>query len=280
MEPVSLVIVSAAAGGLVSKLSERIADHLYATFARGHSEETRYRARANTQAFAEEVFRYVDAKLAAGADIPEDRLEDRLTDPDFASTLETATRAASRTSDAERHAILAELVAERLTSQAVTVDTVASTTAIEVLPRLAPLHVEMLGLLAAVQWLRPEWWGDETQATLDEHVRWMADLTAYYDLGITYDRMDLLHLASTGCVLYPTTFPRHVDSLLTNGVPDGYVRWNVGSFFLGTPDGTTLSRLWKLGLCDAELLPVGGKIGWAVYESRSRNRVPAAAGAA
>jgi hypothetical protein len=265
MEPVSIVLASAAAGGVVGKLSERIVEHLYASFTRGHADETRKKAAVNTEAFAEALFRYVDAKLAGETGLAEDRIEERLTDPDFASTLETATRAASRTNNAERHTLLAQLVTERLTSESTSVESVAVATAIEVLPRLAPLHVEMLGLHTATNQVRPCWWGDFSVANEDEHVEWLLSLLSLYDLEIKFQEQDVWYLASVGCIRQvdinwlisrPRTAQTMTDGAVWHRI-EGHVVYE------------RLQQCWAHGLSQTILLPVGAQIGRAVYESRA-----------
>lgn len=269
MEPLSIVIASAAAGGIAGKLSEQITGYVASFFARGHSDATRARAQENVDKFAEALLLRVDARLSQAVPLRPEELEIRLTDPDVAATLESAARTSARTSDSERHGILAELVAERLLAEHVTMDTVAAASAIEIVPRLAPNHVEMLGLLVAISSLRPTWWGDESSATLEEHVGWMRDIAGLYDLAMEYSRTDLLHLASAGCIHYPTKYPAFVDSWLTADVPDGFIAWNLGPAFRGTSVGELVNACWEQGLCESELLPIGSKIGWAVYEGRA-----------
>ncbi|HST62894.1 MAG TPA: LPO_1073/Vpar_1526 family protein, partial [Longimicrobium sp.] len=214
MEPVSIILASAAAGGIAGKLSEQITGYLWSFFANGHSEATRARAQANIEDFVEVFARRLDARLAQAAPSDPLEIEDRLTDPDMAATLESAARTAARTSDGERHGILANLVAERLVGEGITVDTVVAASAIEVLPKLAPVHVEILGLHMAISYLRPEWWGDESLADLDEHADWMKSIVGLYNLDIEYSEMDLLHLASAGCIRYPNQYPASVEDLL------------------------------------------------------------------
>lgn len=266
MEPVSIILASAAAGGVVGKLSERIVEHLYSAFTRGHSDETLKKAAINTESFAEALFRYVDAKLAGQIELAEEQIEDRLTDPDFAATLETATRAASRTSDSERHALLARLVTERLVAQPASVESVATVTAIEVLPRLAPVHVEMLGLLTAVTTLRPEWWGDYDVASAGEHVEWIVNFLSLYDLEIAYDYQDVLHLASVGCVRIDERERLPEYSFLIENQPGDVT---VPHWFAEHPVGKRLTACWVKGLGSATQLPVGLQIGWAVYQRRA-----------
>lgn len=263
MEPVSLVIASAAAGGVAGKLSERIYEHVCAFFQDGHAESTRMKAQENANRFADALLQRMCETLGTALLAQESQIEARLTDPEFAASLESATRVASRTSDGERHTILARLVTERLASHPSSVESVAAATAIDVLPRLAPLHVEMLGLLTALTSLRPEWWGDYEAVGVDEQVQWMVDLAELFDLDMVYEYQDVLHLASVGCVQVSERYPSSPWNLLTIG-PD----CTLATGFEASSAGKRLAPCWDRGLDLATPLPVGVQIGYAVYEQR------------
>ncbi len=99
----------------------------------------------------------VSAPLSLGGGHAEEKMRAALEDPDFTATLENAVYGSARTNSRERHKVLATIVAERLKADGGGVKASASNMAVEILPRLAGVHLEWLGLLAVIYTIRADW---------------------------------------------------------------------------------------------------------------------------
>lgn len=82
-------------------------------------------------------------------------LQQNLHDPDFWAVLQLGTEAAGRTGSEEKHELLARAVMLRLTSGSESVAALASSQAVEMIPRLSSRQLDWLGAAALVYAIRP-----------------------------------------------------------------------------------------------------------------------------
>ncbi len=133
-----------------------------------------------------------------------ERIEGNLNDPDFVYLVRQATISSARTSNPDKHKLLARAVTERLFAQPESLVALASSLACEVIPNLTPTHLSFLGLLSTVTSIRPTYDQEIQQASLEiqqsEYLAWLQyELTVFQPFPkmrpIDYD-----HLQGMSCI--------------------------------------------------------------------------------
>jgi hypothetical protein len=142
----------------VVQLAATVAGGLYLN--RGQSkgrtradEKFRLRTEAHIHTLADQV-----AKLTSrfdDLDAARERINASLDEPDVWVLLEVASTAAGFTSDELKHSALARAVAERLVADTDSTEALASAHAVEIISKLTPHHLQLLGLVALVYQVRP-----------------------------------------------------------------------------------------------------------------------------
>jgi hypothetical protein len=284
MEPLSLILAGAAAAGVTGKIAEKFTEFV-TDLVRGQDNAVQQKATENIAEFLVEL----DKRLREAErqkSISDQQVETALSDPDVAFTIRTALIGAARTASAEKHGALARAVAERLTAPAESNDALASTLAVDAIPKLSGSHLRFLGIAAVVYVVRPipEWFLDESPdgsvgekrrgSRYASYVEWLRTSLERLHLQVTLREMEIAHLVSTGCLAYERKLRR---DLLTNLDPgnswilDPRATWHVSAdlaeFLHLDPIGRDLGSLWTFGLQHVSLTPSGRLIGTAVYES-------------
>jgi hypothetical protein len=218
-------------------------------------------------------------------------------DPDFAAVIHSAVLGAARTNSRERHALLAQAVAQRLVATPGSVRAVASNLAVETIPRLANVHLEILGLLAVIWGIRPRDLipaepaeNDEGEQSVAEVSAMRAAVTPYRDWlmaqlevyrqteSVTDD--SFAHLVSAACITFERKVRRDLKDVLLPGRSGG--AWHRRTMFdtVMRSEGLILYKdawdrwiddLWTAGLQHARPTPTGLLIGCTVHDAKAGN---------
>ncbi|MEW6047106.1 MAG: LPO_1073/Vpar_1526 family protein [Bacillota bacterium] len=189
------------AGALVTKLAESGVEWL-ARLVEAHSPAVQQQARENVRNFmirlAQRVER-LEAELPATARDVFDRALDH---PGCSLLMKKAMLSAAVTSNDDRHEMLVELIAQRLTADENDMVALVGGAACDVVNALAPKHIQLLGLMARLMAIRPSKVIEaHDQDTYDRFVlAWWAPLAK---LTSGLDRVfaiDFDHLAGLGCI--------------------------------------------------------------------------------
>lgn len=294
MDPLSLILAGAAAGGVAGKLAELFTGYL-GDLLRGQDRTTQEAAAENAAAFLAKLVAQIQTGAQTSGNSIEVRVEPALTDPDFATTVRTALVGAARTANPDRHAILARAVTERLSAEPESIEAVASNLAVEVVPRLSQSDLQLLGLAAVTYNIRPTvellidrvgvsdgsqneqaGWQPST-----EFVTWFRRAVTYHALGTALSDINWVHLVSASCVVYERkllknlhrTLQHHMVEILDHRAQINLAR-DIAHFLHLDPIGRDLAGLWKAGLQHTTLTPVGLLIGTAVHETKSGELTP------
>lgn len=153
-----------------------------------------------------------------------ERIVGNLNDPDFAYIVRQATIASARTSNQDKHKLLARAVTERLFAQPEGLVALASSWACEIIPNLTPLQLSFLGLLTTVRNIRQTYNPETLQAPSEIqqslYLSWLEnELTAFYP----YPKMrqiDYDHLKGMSCVTGEYSSRMNLEGILTpKGLP-------------------------------------------------------------
>ena len=276
---VAISAASGAAGGAAARLVERGVD-AGITWIRDHigryGDDVRERAERNAAEFLIDLstrVRRVEAELEKSGRV--DVLKGHITSPDFTNTMQQALSAAARTSDRERHTILADLVASRLQKSDDTFDAIVDNLAVELVPRLSSVQLSFLGFQQSVRSLRQCEVGrsEDEAAYFQRRTRTIAQ--AFSDLN-KLAPADLLHLASISVVRYG----------------DGVIHWPLPTVLNehnwrtlepmtalnASPEGKWIVELWQRHAVNASVTVVGIVLG--VHVSQARRADSRSSGAA
>lgn len=281
MDPVLASVVAGVASSLateVAKTGWQSGIGWISRYLGDHGAEVQRRAQENTVAFLCDLAKRIDeieqqqSRVDGGG--PDD-LHWRLQEPDFAATLESSVRSAARTNNPDKHALLADLVSTRLTTSADSVNALAASAAVEVIPRLASKHLDALGVLTLVDRIYPE---DADKSEFSGLSAW--DYLSWYERHLSKHHLenpvgywDWVHLQSLGCTVLNFNAHRDLEGVLRSR--RDYAQWDDAFRWLASESvtGRLLVRWWDAHLHRVQLTPMGFHIGVSVHQLRTGARV-------
>lgn len=260
----TIAAVSGAAGGTITRLMERGVDAgidwIHAHLSK-HGEEVQRRAQANAAEFLIELSNRI-ASLEGSVEGLSENMDDRLSSPDFAATLQSAIVASARTSEGVRHKLLAEAVAHRLRYADEDPMALAEGMAVDVVAKLSKVQLAFLGLRHGVAGLRHPRRAPEPDPAADLEKR-VASLRNRFSEVERVDPTDYLHLASVSCAIhgggaivwsFESIFEHHY-----------WQDWDPRSHFPNFDSGRWLAQVWKTGGERVSLTLVGATVAAHVY---------------
>ncbi len=298
-DPVSLILAGAAGGlgGQVAKDAWSAGKGWVARYLRGYAPAAQETAQQNVAQFliglANRVNR-LEERVGKTAGAVE-RFEKALKDPDFAASLKSALLGAARTGSREKHETIARGIIERLTSVPESTEALASTLAIEAIPRLSSSQLNLLRVAALINAIRPAGLPlpDEPPDGLGDYETTAAEmeaLTEYPEWVVAnlsplspdeFKTSDYTHLVSSGCLIFERRPWLDIEDVLTaqgkRQLTLASSRNYVGrlqELLWDTPGGTVLQRVWENGLRDMILTPAGLLIGTAAHDVRNGAETP------
>ena len=271
-DPLSLIALGAALGGAASKFTEKAWDageRWLKSFFRDHAPAAKEGARINSARFLVELARRIKV-LENSQRVSPSAIETAQDDPQFSVILQRALLGASQTADAEKHRILAGLVAERLAAHPESTLSSAVKLACDAVAASNSVQLRMLALEVALHEIRPR-----TPLPDQDYLKWLTGLLApilspYVHEEIEYKEIDVLHLAAIGCVTYDRGSNRVLEWVLSmkNGLIKGKFAFNFPSF-KKSDLGFYLDHMWTEGLAGVNLTSVGSVIGGLVFDELS-----------
>ena len=215
------------------------------------------------------------------------RIEASLEDPDFWAAYEDACEAAGRTGVDAKHEMLARAVTERLIAAPESMNALASTQAIGIIPRLTVGQLEFLGLAALVYALRPRLSedgpegagidGKSVQAALEkEYAEWLHQRLRHYISLEMPNEASLVHLVSMSCLSYdPGAERSRREAIARFGI--GEAPWDLFARMMSfemamstDPAGPWLEEIWRTGpLQRITLTTAGLLIGVAAHDAKT-----------
>jgi len=258
-DPLSLIALGAAVGGVAGKLSERAMDGaagwLRDRFAH-HKESAIKAARENTENFVIELANRVQA-LEAEKQVNAEEAEIRESHPQFALLLQEAVLAGAQTNSNEKHKILADLVAARLTVNADTTLAIASEMACQAISRATSRQLMLLALCSFLEDIRPK------EPIEKQHYGYWLDTILDPFLDLEFIEIDVLHLAAINCTTYDPASGKSLQLLLNMKVRAKII---VENNFEESVHLDFLEIMWGEGLAGVQLTSVGKLIGGLVFD--------------
>jgi len=262
MEPLSIILISAAAGGIAGKFVEKAWDSggkWIASYFKDHAPKAREAAEQNSLDFVNQLADRIKILEQQGVQNKE-FIEDSLNHPDFSVLMQKAIISSAQTDNKQKHELLARLVSDRLTKGSESLFALSSKLACDAVSMLNMRQMKILGLLTNIMVVRPHPFPPpEIPKEIFNiwFVYWLKErLNVYQDLTFAY--MDLLHLESLSCVRV-SIGSRDLQKTLSppkeSGLTFDY------KAFLATEWGRKAKKLWESDLKHALPTTVGQVIG-------------------
>jgi len=264
MEPVSLIALGAAVGGVSGKFVEKAWDSgekWLQTYFKDHKEVAQQKAQENSLEFLNELAQKVKL-LEESNQIPKEKIESAQDHPDFSSMLQKALLTSAQTDSKDKHVLLARLVSERLKSEPESILALSSKMACDAISYATVNQIMILGLAINFYGVRPNYpsWGLNETNFQDWFDNWlMTRLKPYQDL--TFKDLDILHLESLSCL--------KVNALIGRNLNDMFKKDDLTYDFEKMKDTTlrdSIKKIWDQGLQKIDLTTTGNIIGVSVSD--------------
>ncbi len=276
-DPISLIALSAAVGGIAGKFGEKtweLAEKWLARPFEHHVAAAQTTARTNSASFILELAKRVAVIEQKHPEIA-DRINVAQSDPHFSLVLQKAILGSAQTSDPAKHQLLADLISSRLLANTETTLSLAIGLACDAVPNLTSTQLHWLALLVFLHEIRPR----NRYKSKAAYIDWLGVHLRHFK-DIEFRDIDIRHLVALGCVTYDPTSERSLPILFTmkNGViTDEFMALDN---FIDSDACFTPKFAWDQGLAGVDLTSVGSVIGghvWSTLTGRS-SELPSWAG--
>ena len=277
MEPLSLIVISAAVGGAAGKFVEKawnVGEKWLAYYFKDHYPKAQEVAKRNSLEFLNELAQRVHKLEEETKDSRhiKQQIQSAFEDPDFSALLKDALIASSRTDSEDKQKILARIVAERLLAQSEGLVALTSTLACEAVKHLTPKQIRYLGVATFVYGVRPHTFPPPIpdEEIGEWYVKWLTQaLSSLLPIEPLTD-LDFTHLESVSCIQYQPFLGRDMKQVLS---PRGETKydWPFDDFVGNNTVGKQLNELWG-GMQRITLTTTGQLIGIYVTDEINRTR--------
>jgi hypothetical protein len=257
-DPLILVAAGAAVGGVASGLTKKAWESgerwLCEKFG-SHTVEAQERARENAAAFVHQLAVRV-AHLEKHNELSSKSVADTQSDPQFSALLQKTLLNAAKTKDETKHALLAHLVAIRLTSDAETTISLASELASDAIARSTKRQLTLMALCDFLEEIFPR----HPIPTPELFHKWLeVHLKPFVDFEFV--DMDAYHLVAIACASFdPSSDYRLAGVFLLKAGRDLIEKLHNDDFeHIGAV--RTLRISWDMGLAGVRLTSVGRIVG-------------------
>lgn len=256
-DPITIATASGIASGLATFWSME-ASSWVKSFFMDHHPKAIEKAEQNTSDFLIELYNRVVQLEKKKID-----LKEVLEDPDFSAAFQKAVLASAQTSNKEKHQILAELLAQRLTVESESLLALTTKMSLDVISFLTPNQLNILALFSFIYIVKP---GQSLNA-LNFDTWIIKNIDPYLDLKIS--AIDLMHLESLSCL--------KLNPMIKKSLYQTFIDKNndiaPSLEFCNSEQYMKIEKLWdhKLEIIDPKT--VGILIGLNIYNLKSKTPV-------
>lgn len=261
-DPITIaVLAGAAAGGAAGKFTEIAVEsgkQWIGKFFNDHQPKAQQKAQQNGLDFLTELATRIKA-LEDNHTVTQEKIVKIQEDPDFSAALQKALISSAQTENKEKHQVLAELLAQRLTVESESLLALTTKMALDVISFLTPNQLNILALAFFLDSLSPT-------ETLDSfsYENWLIHHFAPYQ-NIEIKEIDLNHLESLSCL--------KLNKMVHRNFKESLKFKNFGtslSFgFYETSEYKQIEKVWNQTLEFVELTSVGSHIGLNIFNLRN-----------
>ncbi len=267
MEPFSIIAISAAVGGAAARMTDKVWDsgeRWLRGYFQDHHPKAQLAAEQNALTFVNELAQRFHQLEEAFKNDPVrlKKVDDALSDPDFSALLRDAIISSARTTNPERHKILARLVAERLQAEPESLVVMVSPLACAAISHLSANHLRFLGIVASVWATRPTAFPSISPEEFSQWYEdwWAQEIIAMLPVG-RMTPVDYYHLVALSCISYQPSSLSHDIKQILSSWGGKIVQWDTDHFLTQNSAGKQLNKLWKQGMKYAAPTSSGRLIG-------------------
>ena len=244
-EPITAILLAGAAGGAAGKFIEKTVDageRWLSSYFKDHQPNLEQKARDNSREFLAKLAIKVQ-KIEEESQTNTAVINSALEEPNFGALLQKALIGSAQTESAEKHSILAQLVANRLRAEPESLYAVASQVSCDAITHLTARQLKVLGLITNLRFVTPTdlskipFPSREIYASYCDS--WMSQRFKHY-ADITVNHLDLLHLEAMSCARFLSFSHVPLDSVLK--------------------EKFKIEKEWQYGLEDFRKIDIGSKI--------------------
>jgi len=264
-------VVAGAAGAFVKELANKGVDW-FIQLVSSHSPEVQAQAKKNLENF---LVRLASRVEALEAEIPVTQrgiFEAALSHPSSSLLMQKAMVSAAITDNDDRHEILSELIAQRLTAGAEDMIALVGGASCDVVGALSSKHIRLLGLMTRLLFIRPTPPPEiSDQSQYDKYViSWCESLGEFCRGLETIEGIDFQHLVGLSCISMSIGSKDLTKILALPATPGGMAppMEQLGVF----PWWANFQKLWHLGIKYATPTSIGSLIGTLYHDSHLKLR--------
>jgi hypothetical protein len=263
-------ILAGAAGALVKQLSDKGVEWLIQLVG-SHSPAVQAQAQTNLQNFLCRLARRVEELEAELPPTQRGVFEDALNHPSSSLLMQKAMISAAATENDDRHTILSELIAQRLTAGADDMIALVGAASCDVVNALSSRHIRLLGLIARLFSIRPLHPPEITdQNQYDQYVTsWWGPLGELCKGLEDTNNLDLSHLVGLSCISV-SIGSKDLRAILTLPVKPVEMQPTITQFE-NLPWWPNFRKIWDVGLGHVTPTSVGTLIGILYHDSHLRS---------
>ncbi|MFX9138239.1 LPO_1073/Vpar_1526 family protein [Acinetobacter baumannii] len=248
-DPITLVLAGAALGGAAGKFSEIAVEsgkNWIGKYFKNHQPKAQERAQQNGLDFLIELGTRIKI-LEDTQKVTQEKIEKIQEDPDFSAALQKALISSAQTENQEKHKVLAELLAQRLTVEPESLRALTTKMALDLVSFLTPNQLNILGLACLISQICPN--HIQNQFQYDNWLR--QSFEKFRNVEIT--QMDLFHLETLVCLKLNKSVGYSIQRFLR--IHESNIV--VSNDFLESELGKDLQKNWKYKLEHVTLTSVG-----------------------
>ena len=264
-------IIAGAAGALLKQLTDKGVDWLIQLVG-SHSLTVQQQAQRNAQNFLVRLARRVEILEAELPAARKSLFEEALGHPGSSLLMQKALVSAAATENDDRHEILSELIAQRLTAEADDMIALVGSAACDVVNALSSLHIRLLGVMTRlfqIRPLNPPIIGE--QSTYDEALlHWWEALNPLSEGLDNIAPIDLQHLQGLSCISI-SMMERDLSKIIASPLPSSKLNPAMEKF-KDLPWWPRFKHLWDIGIKSSALTSIGVLIGTLFHDSTLKSR--------
>jgi|GEM_PF-3127890 len=263
-------IVAGAAGAFIKQLGEKGVNWLIQLVG-SHSQTVQAQAKANLENFLIRLAKRVEVLEAELPASERQVFEEALSHPSLSLLLQKSMVSAASTESEDRHTILSELIAQRLSAGADDMIALVGAAACDIVNALSSKHIRLLGLIARLLSIRPIGKPEFTeQGEYDKYLlTWWAPLATLCEGLEGVNELDLRHLAGLSCITI-SVGARQLYQLFALAVVPSAMEPTMTAFEAEAWWGD-FKRIWDVGLGHVSLTTLGELIGVLYHDSQLKS---------
>lgn len=264
-------IGAGAAGALVKQLADKGVDWLIQLVG-SHSPAVQEQAQRNAQNFLIRLAKRVEILEAELPAAQRDVFEEALSHPGSSLLMQKALVSAAATENDDRHEILSELIAQRLTAGADDMIALVGSAACDVVSALSSRHIRLLGVIARLFAIRPINLPKITeQSKYDEFLlSWWGVLNPLSGGLDKTTGIDLQHLEGLSCIRI-SIGSKDLSKIIASPLSLSELKPTMEKFE-AMPWWPRLKHAWDIGVKSANLTSIGSLVGTLYHDSELKSR--------